>query len=156
MNLSGTHLGQRAVILAGRRHAITDYGAGSTPAQAGTNADHSAPLATGGAQGAGGNPTWIGAQSRFVAVYVTPFWRQACLSGQAFSRVGPMVEVHDASATADAGYAPFGFVGVPVSMPRQHSPDALKSTCLAQLTAIVGSAASQALDSSAYMKQLHC
>ena len=58
------------------------------------------------------NPTWVGAQSKFLAVYVTPFWRQACLSGQAFSRVGPMDEVHDASATAHAGHAPFGFIGV--------------------------------------------
>lgn len=88
-------------------------------------------------------PTWMAAQAKFVALYDTPFWREAGLAGQAFSRVGPMVEIHDASSTPEAGHALFGFLGVPASIRRQHSQSALDAACLAQLTAIFGPQASQ-------------
>jgi len=42
-------------------------------------------------------PTWMAGHGKFVARYATPFWRQAGLSGQAFSSVGPLWEIHDAS-----------------------------------------------------------
>ncbi len=42
-------------------------------------------------------PTWMAGHAKFVARYATPFWRRAGLSGQAFSRVGPLWEIHDAS-----------------------------------------------------------
>lgn len=87
-------------------------------------------------------PTWMAAQAKFVALYDTPFWREAGLAGQAFSRVGPMVEVHDASSTPEAGHALFGFLGVPSPVRRQHGQSALETACLAQLTAIFGSEAS--------------
>ena len=64
-------------------------------------------------------PTWMAGQAKLVAVYDTPFWRTAGLSGSAFSQVGPMVEVHDAS-DADGGRAAlFGFVGVPAASRRR-------------------------------------
>ena len=83
-------------------------------------------------------PTWMAAQAKFVAVYETPFWRQAGLAGQAFSRVGPMVEIHDASSSPQAGHALFGFLGVPADVRRQHDQAALETACLTQLTAIFG------------------
>ncbi|WP_331458127.1 flavin monoamine oxidase family protein [Pseudorhodobacter antarcticus] len=41
--------------------------------------------------------TWMAGQAKAVAVYDTPFWREDGLSGDASSRRGPMVEIHDAS-----------------------------------------------------------
>ncbi|MEM6465575.1 MAG: NAD(P)/FAD-dependent oxidoreductase [Pseudomonadota bacterium] len=58
-------------------------------------------------------PTWMAGQAKAVAVYETPFWREASLSGDAMSRRGPMVEIHDASPAQGGPYALFGFIGVP-------------------------------------------
>jgi monoamine oxidase len=57
--------------------------------------------------------TWMAGQAKAVAVYEKPFWREAGLSGDAMSRHGPMVEVHDASPASGGPYALFGFIGVP-------------------------------------------
>ncbi|MGZ0189175.1 MAG: flavin monoamine oxidase family protein [Alphaproteobacteria bacterium] len=57
--------------------------------------------------------TWMAGQAKAVAVYDTPFWRDAGLSGEASSRFGPMVEVHDASLAEGGPYALFRFIGVP-------------------------------------------
>jgi len=58
-------------------------------------------------------PTWMAGQAKAIAIYDTAFWRDNGLSGDAHSRHGPMVEIHDASP-ADAGpFALFGFLGVP-------------------------------------------
>ncbi|MGB5870104.1 MAG: NAD(P)/FAD-dependent oxidoreductase [Albidovulum sp.] len=70
-------------------------------------------LPTGAAQAMRGIATWMAGQAKCVAVYDTPFWRQAGLSGDAMSRRGPMVEIHDASPAVGGPYALFGFVGVP-------------------------------------------
>lgn len=88
-------------------------------------------------------PTWMAAQAKFVATYEKPFWRASGLSGEVFSRVGPLVEVHDASADVDSHYALFGFVGMPANAREQFSGDALKQLCLRQLVAVFGEAASQ-------------
>jgi monoamine oxidase len=60
-----------------------------------------------------GVPTWMAGHAKAVAVYDTPFWREDGLSGDAQSRFGPMVEVHDASPDTGGPYALFGFIGVP-------------------------------------------
>ena len=60
-----------------------------------------------------GIATWMAGQAKAVAVYDTPFWRDEGLSGDAQSRVGPMVEVHDASPAQGGPYALFGFIGIP-------------------------------------------
>ncbi|MEB0135291.1 FAD-dependent oxidoreductase [Actimicrobium sp. CCC2.4] len=86
-------------------------------------------------------PTWMAAQAKFVAVYPAPFWRQAGLSGQAFSRVGPMVEIHDASATTDTGFALFGFIGVPAGVRSRHAAGVLQDACLRQLVSLFGAQA---------------
>ena len=56
--------------------------------------------------------TWMSGQAKFVATYSNPFWRQKGLSGQAFSHVGPMIEIQDASSNKDSGFALFGFIGL--------------------------------------------
>jgi monoamine oxidase len=51
-----------------------------------------------------GTPTWMADAVKCIAVYESAFWRHAGLSGLAFSRAGPLTEVHDA-CTPDGGTA---------------------------------------------------
>jgi monoamine oxidase len=53
-------------------------------------------------------PVWMGTIAKCIGIFERPVWRDAGWSGRAFSRVGPMTEVHDLSS--DAGPALFGFV----------------------------------------------
>ncbi|MEM8824704.1 MAG: FAD-dependent oxidoreductase [Pseudomonadota bacterium] len=85
-------------------------------------------------------PTWMAGHAKAVATYDHPFWREAGLSGDAFSRRGPMVELHDASAT-DGPAALFGFLGVPPSA-RQDRPK-LEAAILDQFTRLFGPDAAQ-------------
>lgn len=82
-------------------------------------------------------PTWMGAHAKFVAVYPTPFWRADGLSGDASSRRGPMVEIHDASPTDGSLGALFGFVGLPADARAKAGP-ALADAALEQLANIFG------------------
>lgn len=84
-------------------------------------------------------PTWMAAQSKVVAVYESPFWRNAGLSGDAMSHIGPMVEIHDASPSSGDVYGLFGFVGVP-SLGRTN-PLALREAAEKQLIRLFGNAA---------------
>ncbi len=61
-------------------------------------------------------PTWMAGQAKAMAIYATPFWRDAGLSGDAISRLGPMVEIHDATPAEGGLGALFGFIGVPAKM----------------------------------------
>lgn len=85
-----------------------------------------------------GVPTWMAAQAKFVAGYKNPFWRKQGLSGQAFSRCGPMVEIHDASVADNDGFALFGFIGVPASDRMNIPHEELMQACLSQLAKIFG------------------
>lgn len=90
-----------------------------------------------------GIPTWMAGQAKAVAVYDTPFWRHAGLSGDAMSRSGPMVEVHDASPENGGPYALFGFIGTPPL--HRAEEDALRRDVIAQLTRLFGQEASTPL-----------
>jgi monoamine oxidase len=85
-------------------------------------------------------PTWMAPHAKFVAVYAKPFWRESGLSGTAQSGVGPMVEIHDASAMPERedGAALFGFVGVPADARRRVGESVLRQHCLAQLVRLFG------------------
>lgn len=88
-------------------------------------------------------PTWMAGQAKAVAIYPTPFWREAGLSGDAMSRHGPMGEIHDASP-ADASYgALFGFIGVPPS--GRGDATALRAAVLAQFSRLFGGVAPSSL-----------
>ena len=82
-------------------------------------------------------PTWMGGQAKFIATYARPFWREQGLSGDAMSRRGPMVEIHDASAMDGTPGALFGFIGVPASQ-RNGQGDVLSAACVAQLGHLFG------------------
>lgn len=85
--------------------------------------------------------TWMSAQAKFVAAFDQPFWRPSGLSGEAFSRVGPMVEVHDASPDDRAFGALFGFIGVPARERLALEPKRLIRQCRQQLEHLFGAGA---------------
>lgn len=83
-------------------------------------------------------PTFMGGCVKWVALYDTPFWRDARLSGTAFSRRGPLSEVHDHSP-ASAGFgALLGF-----SSASAASAEASREAVLAQLVRLFGERAAR-------------
>lgn len=91
-------------------------------------------------------PTWMAGHAKFVALYETPFWREAGLSGDAMSRSGPLAEIHDASAPdliaghgtqTSAPAALFGFLGTSAEL-RQGQEAQLTKAALSQLARIFG------------------
>lgn len=88
-------------------------------------------------------PTWMAGEAKIVAVYNQPFWRHQGLSGDAMSRAGPMVEIHDASPAEGGPYALFGFVGVPAE-PRQAHGDKVLALAEEQLVRLFGNDAANA------------
>jgi len=59
--------------------------------------------------------TWMAGHAKAVMIFDHPFWRESGLSGDVISQLGPLSELHDASAFADQHYALFGFFGSPPS-----------------------------------------
>ncbi|HEX8770694.1 MAG TPA: FAD-dependent oxidoreductase, partial [Acidimicrobiales bacterium] len=53
-------------------------------------------------------PTWMAGAIKCVAVYESPFWRAAGLSGTVFSALGPLREIHDASPAGTSTGALWG------------------------------------------------
>lgn len=58
-------------------------------------------------------PGWMAGQAKALALYDRPVWRDAGLSGSAFSEIGPLGELHDASLSGVAEGALFGFFSWP-------------------------------------------
>ncbi|MEL7026368.1 MAG: FAD-dependent oxidoreductase, partial [Pseudomonadota bacterium] len=81
-------------------------------------------------------PTWMAGQAKAVAVYHQASWREAGLSGDAMSRRGPMVEIHDASPAEGGPFALFGFIGVPPNA--RADEQALRQAIVAQLVRLFG------------------
>jgi monoamine oxidase len=86
----------------------------------------------------GDAPTWMAGHAKLLALYATPFWRMAGLSGSAVSQAGPLAEVHDASDAEGRHAALFGFVGVPVAWRRRVGRQALIDASVAQLARLFG------------------
>lgn len=89
-------------------------------------------------------PTWMASHAKYVARYARPFWRESGLSGDAFSGVGPLAEVHDAGHMG--GAALFGFLGLSAAQRRALDGPALMAACRAQLVRLFGEAAAHPLD----------
>lgn len=85
--------------------------------------------------------TWMAGQAKFCALYEEPFWRQAGLSGEAFSERGPLGEIHDASNNRHGPYGLTGFAGIP-AVQRQYQ-EGLRQAVLSQLAALYGEPAAQ-------------
>lgn len=87
-----------------------------------------------------GIPTWMAGHAKIVVLYEKPFWRTLGFSGDAISHLGPLREIHDASAEVDGSYALFGFVGTQ-PYHRLNREEELKSLTIAQLTRLFGNQA---------------
>lgn len=81
----------------------------------------------------------MAAHAKYVARYSQPFWREQKLSGDAFSSVGPLGEIHDASNGAAA--ALLGFFAVDAAQRAQFSDAELRTLCRMQLSRLFGEAA---------------
>ena len=90
-----------------------------------------------------GIATWMAGQAKALALYDRPFWRAAGLSGDAMSRFGPMVEVHDASPRRGGPYGLFGFIGV--APQDRRDAERLRQQVLAQFVRLFGDAAANPL-----------
>jgi monoamine oxidase len=55
-------------------------------------------------------PTWMGGALKCVAIFESPFWREAGSAGAVLSEVGPLFEVHDACTHDGAAAGLWGFV----------------------------------------------
>ena len=89
----------------------------------------------------GDAPTWMAGHAKLLAIYATPFWRMAGLSGSAVSQAGPLAEVHDASDAEGRHAALFGFLGVPAAWRRRMGRQALIDASVAQLGRLFGAQA---------------
>jgi hypothetical protein len=76
--------------------------------------------------------------AKYSAVYNTDFLRAQRLSGDASSRTGPMVEIHDVSEPNSGTTVIFGFIGVPAKSRWTVSEDVLKLLCREQLVRLFG------------------
>ncbi len=88
--------------------------------------------------------TWMAAHAKYVAHYKRPFWRDQALSGTAFSAVGPLGEIHDASQGDNA--ALFGFFAIDAQQRQTIDAAELKAQCRSQLTRLFGPDAVDPLD----------
>lgn len=85
-------------------------------------------------------PTWMSHAMKSVVVYAEPFWRAQGWSGFAVSQLGPLVEMHDASAPGGRLGALFGFFAA--GHPLRAAPRAARQAAvLAQLARVFGPAA---------------
>lgn len=90
-------------------------------------------------------PTRMAGQAKLFATYERPFWRDDGFSGDAISRRGPLVEIHDASPHDASAGALFGFVGTSPTARRQD-PEGLKTAGVAQLVRLFGPAAAKPMN----------
>lgn len=90
-------------------------------------------------------PTWMAGHCKILFLYESPFWREQGLSGEAFSRRGPLTEVYDGSpySTSDGPqvYALTSFVGLNALQRRQAGEGPLVEASLAQLEQLFGARA---------------
>jgi len=87
-----------------------------------------------------GTPTWMATAVKCVAVYESSFWREAGLSGVAFSRVGPLTEVHDGCTDDGATAALWGFLS-PAHEFRDLHVDERRQAVFVQLGRLFGARA---------------
>lgn len=91
-------------------------------------------------------PTWMAGHAKFFASFQTPFWRTAGLSGDVFSRLGPMGEIHDASPSGQDGLGVlFGFLSRQ-AVGRADQASQLTEACKAQLSRLFGTQAELPLE----------
>ena len=91
-------------------------------------------------------PTWMAAHCKVVFIYDQPFWREQGLSGEVFSRYGPLTEIYDGSPADESCYALTSFVGLSALQRQQLSNDQLQTACLVQLKRLFGEKSQRVTD----------
>ena len=83
-------------------------------------------------------PTWMAGHAKLQVAYDEPLWRHKGFSGQAFSRRGPMAEIHDAGGP-DGGppFSLFGFFALS-AMERKAAGRTLVEESIFQLDRLFG------------------
>ena len=84
--------------------------------------------------------TWMAGHAKFFALYAHAEWRQAGLSGQAFSQSGPLAEIHDGSNATGSPFGLTGFVGIPAAQRRNQQRE-IQQAALQQLRHLYGDTA---------------
>lgn len=87
-----------------------------------------------------GTPTFMATAVKCLAVYESAFWRKEGLSGLAFSRSGPLIEVHDACSEDGTIPALWGFMSGWHEF-RDLEPEARRELVFAQLGRLFGAGA---------------
>lgn len=87
-------------------------------------------------------PTWMAGHEKRMFIYEEPFWRSQGLSGEVFSRRGPLSEIYDGSPEDENFYALTAFVGLNAMQRQQLEQNALHEVCMAQLQRLFGQASS--------------
>jgi monoamine oxidase len=83
-------------------------------------------------------PTWMAGHCKLLFIYEEAFWRRQGVSGEVFSRVGPLTEIYDGSPHDESFYALTSFVGLNAAQRAQISRDQLITACMAQLERLFG------------------
>lgn len=91
-------------------------------------------------------PTWMSVHSKIVFIYDKAFWREQNLSGEVFSRQGPLSEIYDGSPANEAFYALVAFVGLDAIQRNQIQAEQLIELCLVQLQRLFGDASQNVQD----------
>lgn len=120
------------------RHRVAQVLLALPPRLAAHGIDFSPPLPPALLQSWRACATWMAPHAKYLAVYDAPFWRTQGLCGAARSAVGPMVEIHDASAHGSDSGALFGFLGVPARVRHRMAEGELQARCRAQLVRLFG------------------
>ena len=84
----------------------------------------------------------MASQGKALALYDRPLWSEAGLSGSAFSRIGPLGELHDASLVGAGEHALFGFFAWSAERRRAHHAN-LPHLVARQLGALFGASAAR-------------
>ena len=88
--------------------------------------------------------TWMAGQAKFFALYDEADWRRMGLSGQGFSRRGPLGEIHDGSGEANRPYGLTGFMATPAL--RRKGKAEMVRAILDQLSLLYGREAGQPVE----------
>jgi len=83
-------------------------------------------------------PTWMAGHCKIIFIYDKPFWREQKLSGEVFSRHGPLTEIYDGSPENESIFALTSFVGLNAHQRKQVDTEQLIEMCMAQLLRLFG------------------
>jgi len=91
-------------------------------------------------------PTWMAGHCKIVFIYKQAFWRAQKLSGEVFSRHGPLSEIYDGSPLDETVFALTAFVGLNAHQRKSINTEQLIEMCLAQLQRLFGDASRNVID----------